>query len=114
MQERREKGLCYFCDERYQPGHKCNKPSLNLLERMDFEEEEGEAEESFSLDSIGNMHRDIQAKLLRISLHAIVGAPSPKTMRIMGRIGNVQSLSSLTLEVPTVSSTSRWLKKRNC
>lgn len=51
MQERREKGLCYFCDDRYQPG-------------------------------------ELQAELLGISLHAIAGAPSPKTMRIIGKIGN--------------------------
>lgn len=42
MQERWEKGLCYFYDERYQPGHKCNRPKLYLLEGMDFEEEEEE------------------------------------------------------------------------
>ena len=86
MQERREKGLCYFCDERYQPGHKCNKPRLYLLEGMDFEEEEW-AEESFSPEATGDIPGDIQAELLGISLHAIAGAPSPKTMRIVGRIG---------------------------
>jgi len=24
MQERRENGLCYNCDEKFQPGHRCN------------------------------------------------------------------------------------------
>lgn len=35
MQERRDKGLCYFCDEKYRPGHKCNRPKIYLLEGMD-------------------------------------------------------------------------------
>ena len=40
MQEIKEKGLCYFYDERYQLGHKCNRPRLYLLEGMNLEEEE--------------------------------------------------------------------------
>jgi hypothetical protein len=43
MQERREKGLCYFCDEKYHQGHKCSRPKLYLLEGMEFKEE-GEEE----------------------------------------------------------------------
>ncbi|GKC33354.1 transposon ty3-G gag-pol polyprotein [Tanacetum coccineum] len=30
---RREKGLCYYCDERYTPGHKCSKPQLFMIHR---------------------------------------------------------------------------------
>ena len=39
MQERREKGLCYFCDEKYHLGHKCSRPKLYLLKGMEFERE---------------------------------------------------------------------------
>lgn len=46
MQERREKGLCYHCDEKYKPGHKCNKPKLYLLEGMEWEEKGEVLEES--------------------------------------------------------------------
>lgn len=42
MQERREKGLCYFCDEKYHQGHKCSRPKVYLLEGMEFEGEEEE------------------------------------------------------------------------
>lgn len=51
MQERREKGLCYFCDERYHQGHKCSRPKLYFLEGMEFEgegEEELKEEEAFN------------------------------------------------------------------
>jgi hypothetical protein len=40
MQEMREKGLCYNCDEKFQPGHRCNRPRLFLLEGVEFEEPE--------------------------------------------------------------------------
>ncbi|KAL9444043.1 hypothetical protein AB3S75_017259 [Citrus x aurantiifolia] len=26
MQHRKEKGLCFNCNERFTPGHKCNRP----------------------------------------------------------------------------------------
>lgn len=87
MQERREKGLCYFCDERYQPGHKCNRPRLYLLEGMDFEGEEVDEEETYTAETVEGIPGDLQAELLGISLHVIAGAPSPKTMRIVGKIG---------------------------
>ena len=86
MQERREKGLCYFCDEKYQAGHRCNRPRLYLLEGMEFEEEE-ELKEDEVINQIGAVPEGSQAELLRISLHAIAGAPSPRTMRLVGTIG---------------------------
>ncbi|KAK9225706.1 hypothetical protein WN943_010750 [Citrus x changshan-huyou] len=32
MQERQEKKLCYYCDEKYEPGCKCKKRQIFLLE----------------------------------------------------------------------------------
>jgi len=52
MQERREKGLCYHCDEKYKPGHRCNKPKLYLLEGIEWEEK-GEALEEGLLEIQG-------------------------------------------------------------
>lgn len=31
MAKRREKGLCYNCDDVYTPGHKCVRPQLYLM-----------------------------------------------------------------------------------
>lgn len=44
MQERREKGICYFCDDKYQPGHRCNRPKLYLLEGQELEAKEDKGE----------------------------------------------------------------------
>lgn len=30
--ERREKGLCYYCDEKFVPGHRCERPQLFMIE----------------------------------------------------------------------------------
>lgn len=45
MQERRERGLCYHCDEKYQPRHKCSKPRLYVLEGIEWGEKEEAVEE---------------------------------------------------------------------
>jgi len=38
MQERQEKGLCYYCDDKYHIGHKCNRPKVYLLEGLEIED----------------------------------------------------------------------------
>ncbi|KAF5481388.1 hypothetical protein F2P56_002043 [Juglans regia] len=42
MKERREKGLCYYCDTKWNPQHKCQHPKLYLLEGVCWETEEEE------------------------------------------------------------------------
>ena len=34
MEERRKKGLCFNCDEKFQPGHQCKSAKLFLLEGL--------------------------------------------------------------------------------
>ncbi|XP_042950388.1 uncharacterized protein LOC122282508 [Carya illinoinensis] len=94
----REKGLCYYCDEKYHFGHKCTRPKLFLLEGLGEEREEEEEADN----SEGNL-AIIQAKdpvreekeigeLLGISLHAMAGSLAPKTMRIEGFINHQKVL----------------------
>jgi hypothetical protein len=103
MQERRKKGLCYFCDERYQPGHRCNRPKIYLIEGMGMEEEsrmqEG-AEETLPVEELEeatwkdhtSSGRNIQILWTRSFktnrlLWAMVGSPT----RMKVRSGNVKS-----------------------
>ncbi|KAI0507934.1 hypothetical protein KFK09_014062 [Dendrobium nobile] len=46
MQEKRVKGLCFLCDEKYTPGHRCRDQTLQVLTVCDDEriEEGGERE----------------------------------------------------------------------
>ena len=63
--------------------HRCNKLKLFLLEWVEFEEDTYELKEvPDTIDPIQH-----QAELLIISLHALAGVPSPKTMRLVGHIG---------------------------
>ena len=36
MEERKKKGLCYNCDEKWGPGHKCKNAMLFLLDCVEF------------------------------------------------------------------------------
>jgi len=49
-------------------------------------EEELEEKETFNQPDIETIPAIHQADLLGISLHAIAGAPCPKTMRLVGKI----------------------------
>ncbi|XP_058078836.1 uncharacterized protein LOC131227133 [Magnolia sinica] len=40
MKERRAKGLCYNCDDKWGPGHKCKSARLFIMEWADSEEDE--------------------------------------------------------------------------
>lgn len=67
-------------------GHSCNKPKLYLLDELKIElQEESDEVKREPLDTETKTTLQ-QAELLGISLHAIVGFPSPKTMRLVGRI----------------------------
>ena len=36
--ERREKGLCFYCDDKFTPRHRCTRPQLFMLEDIPFED----------------------------------------------------------------------------
>ncbi|KAK8919224.1 hypothetical protein KSP39_PZI021927 [Platanthera zijinensis] len=76
LQARKEKGLCFNCDEKYAPGHRCQKVQVFMLREEDEEDHPGlEAEEELDLAEFG------------VSIQAMEGCVAPTTMRIKGRIG---------------------------
>ncbi|KAG2696289.1 hypothetical protein I3760_07G052400 [Carya illinoinensis] len=100
MRERRAKGLCYSCDSKWAPGHKCSSPKLYLIEKI---------EESYVVVDIDNKKEEMQeanpntsvsAEPPAITLHAIIGSLNPKTMRVVGKI-DPSLLSKLSLPVFT-------------
>ncbi|KAJ0013924.1 hypothetical protein Pint_20742 [Pistacia integerrima] len=101
--ERRAKGLCYNCNERFIPSHRCKK--LFLIEGCDI----GEGEEVVS-DTAANVVKEIDG-VLEISLHAICGAKAPKTMRDFANlimkyevVGKEVELKGVTARMDTVIS----------
>ena len=77
MQKRRAQGLCFSCNERFTPGHKCQGPRLLLIEGHD-DVHDAEEEVDDKEDELG------------VSIHALTGWASPRTMRVAATIKSHQ------------------------
>lgn len=71
-------GLCFSCDEKFIPRHKCKQPQLSIMEGENDEEEEEMGEEK---DEDHNPE---------ISVYALTGWNAPKTIRLLTRIGKYE------------------------
>ena len=78
MQDRRSRGLCFNCDERFLPGHRCKQ--LFVIEGIYTDE--GEEEEPLNTG-------ETEEEEPIISLHALTGSPNPQTMHVRGSLGKV-------------------------
>lgn len=78
MEERRAKGLCFHCDDKFSPGYKCPKKQQLLIEMEDPKEEGIE---------LGKEQTEDEATNLRISIHDLFGELSCQTMRVTGMVG---------------------------
>jgi hypothetical protein len=78
MDERREKGLCFNCDNKYSKGHKCSEKKLFYIGRE--EEEDQELEPS----------QEIYLKETTITIYcpALADINTPQTLNIQGYIKN--------------------------
>ncbi|KAJ9561372.1 hypothetical protein OSB04_006532 [Centaurea solstitialis] len=82
VQQRRALGLCYCCDEKYTPGHKCKKKELNVLLVQDEREECNNLEEEESAINTTEIGQKVE-----VHLNSVVGISNPKTMKLVGAIG---------------------------
>ncbi|GKD36084.1 putative mitochondrial protein, partial [Tanacetum coccineum] len=78
--KKRSKGLCFKCDEKYVPGHRCPIKSLQVLLVGDNEDDIQEDEHDVS-----HVHLDA----IEVSLNSVIGFTSPRTMKIRGSIGGL-------------------------
>jgi hypothetical protein len=53
MVERRKQGLCYYCDEKYSPGHKCREQKFLCIDASTFS-----PSEDIPLDEAPNPNED--------------------------------------------------------
>ncbi|KAL1224617.1 putative mitochondrial protein [Cardamine amara subsp. amara] len=81
MSERRAKGLCYFCDEKYTPGHYVKHKKTQLFS-MEVDEEQDEFEDC--MESEEELEEEIRP---RISVNAVQGISTYRTMRVKGLCG---------------------------
>lgn len=77
LKRKRSLGLCFSCDERYTPDHRCQKSQLLLIEGLEDEDDEGDGDAPAT-----------EAEEPEITLHALTGWGSPKTIRTHAEIHN--------------------------
>ncbi|XP_060202731.1 uncharacterized protein LOC132631149 [Lycium barbarum] len=87
MNEKRAKGLCYFCNEKYTPGHKCK--NLKQLYLLELEEtipvvEEPIEDEVMKVEDQGLEVQAHSLQQMEISVHALNGTLGYRTMRVTG------------------------------
>ena len=93
MDEIREKGLCFNCDNKYSTRHKCSE---NKLFYIDCEEEEDKELEP-------SQDQDLGDTTPTIYWHALVNISTPQTLKIQGYIKN-KKVAVLIMVVSIISS----------
>ena len=88
MQLRREKGLCYFCDEKFSFNHKCPNRQLLLLQ---YKTDDAELECHDSEDKFDSMadNSNVVIEDHHLSLNALKGGMGVSTIRFMAYIGKL-------------------------
>ncbi|XP_062080683.1 uncharacterized protein LOC133785470 [Humulus lupulus] len=82
IKEKRDKGLCFTCDEKYSFGHKCKNRVLILCTQGDEEEEEAMAQ-----TEQGDTY-DVEEGLTdEVSLNSLSNSTNPRIFRIIAQHG---------------------------
>ncbi|GJV76968.1 retrotransposon-related protein [Tanacetum coccineum] len=96
FQERRAKNLCFYCDEKYTPGHSCRGQVFNL--EVVADSVDTSQDDSFLETGEDLLQEEGTGEIIeftpQISLHALNGVESFQTMRVTGHVGK-QSLHIL-------------------
>ncbi|KAH9681933.1 hypothetical protein KPL71_027145 [Citrus sinensis] len=83
LREKREKGLCYNCDQKYSATHRCRSKFL-LLMGMDDEDDEP------SEDAFSHAQPDEVVTADISSLNALAGQTNPRSLRVLGTVASYQ------------------------
>ncbi|KAJ0044644.1 hypothetical protein Pint_05186 [Pistacia integerrima] len=112
MIKRRDKGLCYYCDDKFRPGHHCKTENLFMLVgQTSFKDDDMDCS-----DDPPSSDDDA----LEILLHAMTGAPTPQTMRVTGLLGRpvisilIDTGSTHNFLDPHLAKKNRSLSRHKC
>ncbi|KAH0725500.1 hypothetical protein KY284_001365 [Solanum tuberosum] len=87
LQSRRERGLCYSCDEKYSPGHKCKSLPQLLVLSEDSEAEVTLSDQVVSDDALAEELQCLEVQEhSAISYHALSGGNRSTTLRFTGHV----------------------------
>ena len=78
LEERRAKRLCFWCDERFTPGHRCKNKRLYSLCIVEDDEDNLDREEEINVV-------EQESLIPHISLNALDGTRGCHTLRVTGR-----------------------------
>ncbi|KAL4564788.1 hypothetical protein LXL04_028859 [Taraxacum kok-saghyz] len=88
IQDKRSRGLCYKCDDKWFKGHRC-KFQVNVI-LIEDEEDDGDREHTLDAgeDEGKQALHEPQEKpeLAEVTLNSVAGLSSPKTMKLEGRV----------------------------
>ncbi|GJX36874.1 reverse transcriptase [Tanacetum coccineum] len=86
LEDKRTKGQCFYCDQKYVPSHKCSGQlhSIEVICEGDFDNHIDGDDETYE-DCVEDMVEMTDSP--QITLNALSGLNSYQTMRIIGKIG---------------------------
>ncbi|KAL0545922.1 hypothetical protein IC582_015819 [Cucumis melo] len=82
LQARRDKGLCYRCDEPFSKGHRCKNKELRLCVVAD------DLEDVEMVDSAYEGEMVEVSPVVELSLNSVVGLTAPGTFKLKGMVEN--------------------------
>ena len=85
MQARRDKNLCYYCDEVYHRWHTCTKKQLYILIGEDNTKIK-QVEDMETLNQLDTENNEDSHIDIVIPIHALLGNSSPHTIRLLGKV----------------------------
>lgn len=80
LQEKKAKGICFRCDDKWTLGHRCRRKELSVI--LVDEEEEDDTDGGSTEPPLS----PIEELLTEVSLNSVVGISNPKTMKLRGKI----------------------------
>jgi hypothetical protein len=81
LEERKEKGLCFNCDNKYSKGHKCREKKIFYIDCEEEEHQEQEPSQDENVEAISP-----EELTPTISCNALAGISTPQTLNIEGYI----------------------------
>ncbi|KAK9123136.1 hypothetical protein Sjap_012738 [Stephania japonica] len=80
---RRKLGLCYRCDSKWFAGHRCQQCELQVMLVDDDDNDPPNPPEDASSEQP-------ELVTMELSNHAVEGRPMPRTIKVKGRVGDVE------------------------
>lgn len=74
LQDKKDKGLCFRCDEKWQVGHHCKRKELSIMLTL---EDDDEPELEFEVENS-------EEQITEVCLNSVMGITKPKTMKMKG------------------------------